>query len=586
MKCRYLLLLFIICSSSIVKAQQDVSFAANKLHEITQRYTSSSMNWPIVVKLAYHDVLNNTFTLSQADIQKLKNFTKTTLNFEEQQERIKLLVTQGATLFAKNESELAHKYVSDYLEAMQSGDLVKTMEIGSLIKLAIDNLEATLNKNRLVNVQAQLTKKEGLVDKRFGLLTEWSEAAVNDFFEESDGIKTHVKSYALLSFTDGSNVHLNPSTIAVIRKSRIDKLDESTDTEITLVDGGLLSKLSAIGREKSNYVLYAGASTTELKTQNFYAENSENSIVKLTNYDGAANVTANQATVIIRRNEGTIIDGDKKPLPAVKLLPPPVLLSSRKDSVIYKDHFVYSFNAVPKAAKYNILTSSSYSFDSNNNSIITSKLSTNLTDLPLGTTYIKVQSIDNLGLRGPFSDTFRVIRNIDTQAPPIFGEYFNGAILFTKSDQFILKGVTEPDAKVTVNDEQIAVSKTGSFSAKISIIEVDQTILVSAVDNSLNKETKEVRLVKLTPEILFNFALNGKKIGSVIESSNNLNTFTGKAYPEMEVIITNNDIIKTVRTDSQGKWGITMSVQEGKISITLKSIVFGESISTETYTAK
>src|SRR5690554_1837570 len=398
MKGSIVLLLLLISTTSIVKAQQDVSFTANRLQEITQSYISNSMNWPIVIKLASHDVQNNTFSLSQADVQKLKNLSATTLKYEEQRKRLKYLVSQGATIFAKSETAVANNRISDYLEAIQTGNLDSTIELGSQLKPSIDKLEATLNSNRLVNVQAQLTLKEGLVDKRLGLLSEWVEATEKSFFEESDGIKTYKDSFALLSFTDGSNIHINESTTAVIRKSRVDKLDESSDTEITLVEGGLLSKLSAVGKEKSNYILYAGASTTALKSQNFYAENSGNSIVKLTNYDGEANVTASQSTITIKRNEGTIIEKGKMPLPAIKLLEAPKMLSSRKDSIIYNDHFVYAFSTVPKADKYHVLISSSYNFDGNNRSIISSETSKNITDLPLGTTYIKVQSIDNLGL--------------------------------------------------------------------------------------------------------------------------------------------------------------------------------------------
>ncbi len=567
-------------------AQNEVSFSAELLQEMAQRYSGNSLNWPVLVKLADHDIPNNKFVLTQSDLAQLKSLSETSLIFEKQQSRVKTLISEGATIFAKKEMEYVNSKIADYFIAVNDGDLEKILSIGTELKPATDSLEASLNRNRLVNVQAQLSKKEGKVDKRRGLLSSWLAAIEGDLFQESDAIKTHLESFATLSFTDGSNILINPSTTAVIRKSRIDKLNESSDTEITLVEGGLLSKLSSVGREKSNYILNAGASTTELKSQNFYAENSGDQNVKLTNYDGNANVTANDITITINKNEGTIIQGNNAPLPPIKLLDAPELQTSKRDTIIYSDSFIYAFKPVPKASKYHVQSSQSYNFDENVLDLETNLNRVKIENLALGTTYIKVQSIDKLGLRGPYSETLRVIRNVDTKAPPIFGEQLKGSILFTKKDNFTLQGVTEPDAKVTIDGKPITVSKSGVFSTTIPLTSNDQSLVITSVDNSSNKSEKKVRLVKLTPEILFSITLNGAKITEEVYSSATPITITGKAYPEMEVIISNNDIIKTVKTDSQGRWGVTMSMQEGKLSITLKAVNFEEAFSTKSYIVK
>ncbi len=569
-----------------VYAQSDVSFSAELLQEMAQRYSGNSLNWPVLVKLADHDISNNKFVLTQSDIAQLKSLSETSLIFDNQQARIKTLISEGATIFAKKEMEAVNSIITSYFSSVNDGNLEKILSLGTELKPATDALETSLNKNRLVDVQAQLSKKDGIVDKRVGLLSSWLEAIEGDLLQESDAIKTHEESSATLSFTDGSNIYIDASTTAVIRKSRIDKLNESSDTEITLVEGGLLSKLSSVGREKSNYILNAGSSTTELKTQNFYAENNGGENVKLTNYDGNASVTANDITITINKNEGTIISGNNAPLPPIKLLAAPELQSEKRDTIIYSDNFIYAFKDVPKATKYHVQSSQSYNFDKNVIDLETKLNRVKIEKLPLGTTYLKVQSVDNLGLRGPFSETLRVIRNIDTKAPPIFGDQLKGSILFTKSDSFTLQGVTEPDAKVAIDGKVISVSKSGAFTSVIPLISNDQNLVITSVDNSLNKSEKRVRLVKLTPEFLFNISLNGAKISSEVSPSPTPITITGKAYPEMEVIISNNDIIKTVKTDPQGRWGVTMSMQEGKLSITLKAVNFGEAVSSKTYTVK
>ena len=84
-------------------------------------------------------------------------------------------------------------------------------------------------------------------------------------FKESDGLKTGTDSYATLSFADGTNLIVDPNTTAVIRKSRVDRLSETSNAEINLEEGGLLAKLSSLAASNSTYILNAGNSKTTLK---------------------------------------------------------------------------------------------------------------------------------------------------------------------------------------------------------------------------------------------------------------------------------------------------------------------------------
>ncbi len=54
----------------------------------------------------------------------------------------------------------------------------------------------------------------------------------------------------------------------------------------------------------------------------------------------------------------------------------------------------------------------------------------------------------------------------------------------------------------------------------------------------------------------------------------------------MEVELKNGETVKTVKTDSQGRWGVTMNVQQGKLSITFKANQTGIETLTKSYTVK
>ncbi|MCG8372327.1 MAG: FecR family protein, partial [Balneolales bacterium] len=474
--------------------------------------------------------------------------------------------------------------VENFDQAVKEGNIESAIAYGVSIEEQLDAVENTLEENRMVEVQAQLEKKTGMVDKRIGLLGGWNNANEGDLFKESDGVRTQEESYANLGFTDGTKIIVDPNTVAVIRKSRIDRLDESSDTEISLVEGGLLAKLSAAATERSNYILNAGSSQSELRTQNFYAEADTDETVKLTNYDGVANVSANDVTITIRKNEGTIVREGEPPSAPIQLLPAPELVWSRQDSVVYSDQIIYSYQLVENARYYIVQRSSSPSFDVDLEEVQLVNNSALLSYLTLGTTYVRVQAVDNLGLRGPYSEPTRIIRNVDNQAPPAFIDGLNGNILFTLNESIEIMGLTQPDARILIDNMPVAVQASGRFIKTIQNLKTDQAVSVIASDASGNNTNRTIRVVKLTEETLFNFALSGASGRDPIRVNNPTVTFSAEAYPGLEVIINNGGNTRRVVTDSQGRWGITMSMQEGELSVTFKDTQTGESYLSKSFT--
>jgi hypothetical protein len=438
----------------------------------------------------------------------------------------------------------------------------------------------------MVEVQAQLEQKKGNVDKRLGLLGSWQLANLGDLFKEADGLKTGDESFANLGFTDGTKIIVDPNTTAIIRKSRVDRLSETSDTEITLEEGGLLAKLSSVAAERSKYILNAGSSQSELQTTNFYAESDGDETVKLTNYDGIANVSASDVTITIRENEGTIVREGQAPTPPVQLLPGPELVWASNDTILYAEQVIFPFQFVDNADSYIVQRSTSPSFDADLEEIRVSNNTALLSYLPIGNTYIRVQSVDQLGLRGPYSEPIRIIRNIDNQPPPAFIDNLNGNILFTKTTSAIITGATQPDAKVLIDNRSVEVDASGRFTRTLENLTADQMVSVVATDNSGNNTVRGVRVVYLTEEILFNFALSGASGRNPIRIDRPTTTLSSRAYPGLEVIINNAGTTRRVQTDSQGRWGITMSMQQGELSITFKDIRTGETFLSKSFTVE
>ncbi len=576
----------LLIASSVYAQNNSVTFPSSELQQIALRYSGNTLNWPVIVNLADHDIPSNTFTLTSGDILQLQNLSDVSAQVFESENKVEELISSGATIFAKEQLNVVNTLHKEYIDAIHAGELELALEKGIAIPDAVLDLESTLNNNRLVQVQAQLAKKEGTVDKRLGLLGSWNNALVGDLFKESDGLRTLAESYASLAFTDGSSVLVDPNTVAVIRKSRIDKLDESADTEISLVQGGLLAKLSAAGKERSRYILNAGASTSELKTQNFYAESDGNETVKLTNYDGIADISANDVTITIRKNEGTIVREGQPPADPIQLLPAPGLAWATKDTIVYRDNIAFAFNSVSDAASYRVQYSTSPSFDTDISELSLSTTSANIPDLKLGRTYVRVQAVDNLGLRGPYTEPTRIIRNVDNQPPAVFIDDYGNNIIFTLENSYMLSGVTEPDARLEIDNRRIPVQLSGQFIYQVQNLQSDQTLIAKATDGSGNTNEQPIRIVKLTETDLFSFSLSGASGGNIIRVNRPTVTLSATAYPGLEVIINNEGNTRIIQTDSQGRWGITMNMQEGELSVTFRDVRSGVDYLTKSFTVQ
>lgn len=584
---KYSIILIIAClipSVSLYAQEAPVTFQAKDLQLMSQRITGSQQNWPLVVELAHHNSENNSFTLAPSDVLRLQNFSTLSTTVSKQQKRVQDLISSGATIFAPQKLKQVELLSTEYKKSVQNGELEEAVAYAEEFPEAVNNLEQTLLANRLVDIQAQITKKDGDVNKRKGLLGSWEDASKGDLLKQLDGLRTMIESYANLSFTDGSTVIIEPNTEAVIRKSRIDKLDESSDNEITLKNGSLLAKLSASAKSKSKYILNAGPSTSELNSQNFYAEAEGTQKAKLTNYDGIAIVNANDVTITIGKNEGTIVEEGKDPLPPIKLLPAPQLVWTSRDSIIYRNEILFAFTEVKNAADYRVQYSASANFDGEVQTIKTLQTSTVLKDLPLGTTYVRVQAVDNLGLKGPHSETIRINRNVDNKPPALFIDDTRNDLLFTLTNSVTITGVSEPNAHLEADEKHVVINGSGQFKINKTNLQNDQVIAFTSVDDSGNKTQKKLRVIHLTEDVLFDLHFQGAIGSNPIQFTQNELIISGKAYPGLQVEVSMAGHIKSVRTDIKGRWGIAVAPQNGSLNISFQNAYSGQNYLTKSYT--
>ena len=87
----------------------------------------------------------------------------------------------------------------------------------------------------------------------------------------------------------------------------------------------------------------------------------------------------------------------------------------------------------------------------------------------------------------------------------------NGNIIFTQTNSVTLSGVTQAFQTQRYLSIMKILKSTPveDFSYQLENLTADQMVSVIATDNSGNNTIRAVRVVHITDEILFNFALSG-----------------------------------------------------------------------------
>ncbi|MDE3056775.1 MAG: hypothetical protein KGJ59_02315 [Bacteroidota bacterium] len=588
---RFILILFFLSSLISLRAQSNstkaIIISAGNVQRESVRLFGDASAWPIIVSLAERDVAHNAFILKGAALKQAEEFAAFHKKVSEAKDELTALLKNGARVFAPNQLDSATATGKAYMAAINNGVLDKAVKQGKAYISDVEAIGKLIAEKRNEAIDAILNQKNGDVDKKKGLLGSWLIAYKGDLFAESDGLKTGEASFAQLSFTDGCDVVVDPVTTVIIRKSRVDKLDQSVKRDIALEKGSLLTKLTAAAKEKSDFMFEAGTSASLVKSGKFWASASVEKNVKLSNYDGTLDVTASKVKVTVESNEGTIVEKGKPPLPPVKLLPPPDLGWSGLDTVIYDAQLTVTWKPINRAKVYQLEVCPAKTFNANIVRYASTRTNFTLKSLPLATTFFRMEAIDRYGLRGMDSPTYRIVRTKDTQPPAINIDGWETERRYTALQTIVIKGHTEPDAKFLYDKKAVALSRDGSFSLTVHVTPPETRVQLSATDKSGNTLERMLSVVPMDVHRVRNIAWNCKEENGVLSPSTSELSASGTAYPHVRVTAVLGDQHISVQTDSQGRWAISLKRFAGeKLTITFEAIDDSVTVATDTFSVQ
>ena len=277
---------YLFCIQLAAAQKGVIRFDAASIYETTTKLTGDSTCWPIVVSLAQRDASTNSFKLNTDAQKRIRSFA--TLHRKVKQTKLNLNqdIKSGAKVFATEELDSATSFMKTYDSEMINGNITISQQYAQKFIESVSIIEKLISERRTEAIDAKLAQKTGIVDKRKGLLGGWQSAFIGDLFAAYDGIRTGELSLAQLFFTDGVDVTVDPSTTVVIRESHMDKLDQTVKRDIALVNGSVLTKLSAKAKETNKLAFRAGTSESLVKSGKFWARTVQDKRAKLSNYDG------------------------------------------------------------------------------------------------------------------------------------------------------------------------------------------------------------------------------------------------------------------------------------------------------------
>jgi len=550
-------ILFAMLCCVIFRVNAQVSeqvFRALDVEKKAQELLGDSAAFPILLAVANHNPMTNIFSLSPKAQAQVQYYRSVHRKVRESKTRLDHAINNGAKVFTTAQLDSLLTALHLYENAMAGGKLQQLPQLANTVHQKSLILEQEIEKERKEPVDALIAKKDGTVDKRKGFLGQWKTAFLGDYLVAYDGVRTYKQSTALISFTDGVDVFVDTSTTVIIRESHRDRLYQSMKKDIALVNGSVLARMEEKAKEKNDLYLQTNDAESSVKSGLFWANVENKNKSSLSNYDGTIAVTAQNQQVQLGRNEGTIVLKGKPPMVPIPLLPAPQLPWRKPDSVLYQSALEISWNAVREASRYEVEISAARTFDQNFQRFVSTAPRAHLKNIPQGVSYLRIVAFDKNGLRGLESQTYTLVRVLDTQPPAINFEQWDSDTIYTAQNTLTLHGITESNSRVWINSAELQVDEQGEFASPVNVQKPETRLRVTAIDASGNEATRLLRIIPMDSSKAFQLQWSCKMIGSTLLTIGKTVEVHGNAYPNVRVYVLYGSQTDVVTTDYRGAW--------------------------------
>jgi hypothetical protein len=432
----------------------------------------------------------------------------------------------GAQLFAPDLIADAIGYRDEALVQRGEGLWDETIEFANQSGVTAVEAQQVSEANRDQAAEARLSDRQGRVEGQRPRELVWGERDLNAILIEEERVRTLSRSTAQITFRDSSRLRLNANSQAVIQRMRVDPLSNREEARVSLVEGDFYALLGGTSDRQQFEVDIPDVDAT-IDSGNFWVSNREDG-ARFTNYDDApVRVDAQGETVMLGRNEGTVVRPGESPEASFDVLTPPELVGPSDDIVLYTQNVELTWEQVAGAEGYWLEIAGDPGFSRMVHSrwgLLDARFDEEAFEP--GQYYWRIAALDVSGLPGARSAIWRFDVRIDTEPPYLRIEYpRQGDILRDASIE--MTGQSEVDAIVLVNGTAVEVDEAGRYSHPVSLNLGENEIHVAATDPAGNESevwrifshlpdaAAEVRFDDHLPRLARNHFLTGNDVASL-----------------------------------------------------------------------
>jgi hypothetical protein len=361
--------------------------------------------------------------------------------------------------------------------------------------------------NQNVPAQAMINYRKGTVQRREPEGRIWNKASVNTILLEGERVRTLSESYAGILFRDESRLRLEENSLALIQRMRSNRLANTEDSSICLLEGDL-SVFLAGGRRGDNFRLKIPDIETNIRSSRFWVSRDDKA-TRFSNYDGQLEISTGEDKLVIGKNQGSVVTRGQKKLELQKLLPKTHLISPPASADVHDGRLVLEWEPAEGAHSYWLEISNDKAF----NRVVLSKKTLTSTryvreNVPQEVYYWRVAAVDKYGLPGAKSE-IRMVNVVKDTIPPyllITGPTKDAVV---RDSIITLTGEAELGATVVAKGDKLELDPKGIFRSWISLSLGLNALSVEARDKAGNVTRQELKVTYLPDTVLGVFSFDG-----------------------------------------------------------------------------
>lgn len=494
----------------------------------------------------------------------------------------------GAKIFAPEITASAIDFRDAALEQRKSGEYSSSIKLAkSASKEAKKAIEISI-ANQDVPAEAVVQNLNGQVHSKKQYENLWNDVSRFDILQEGERVRTLSQSYAEIIFRDDSRLHLDENAQALIRKMRMNLLENTGEAKVSLIKGDVLALLSG-GKKDEQFQLDIPGVKTKINSQHFWVGRDKQG-TRFANYDGELEISASGSKVILTKNQGTIIKKNQKPLVPQDLFPSPRLLNPKNNEEHFNVNTPFTWERVKGAELYLL----EFARDTSFAKVIKSEEIRNTTgmfpkQLGSGTFYWRVRAVSSNRLPGQPSE-IRLVRVMDDDNPPfIVVQSPNEGEVLSKNIVEIM-GIVEEGALLTIQDQPVEIAAGGNFQFRQTLLEGKNLIIVKATDPAGNV-TEVKRSVSFFPtseiDLVFDPSLYQVKPNHFIVGQKAF-ALAGNTEPHSSVTVRpdNESLPAKATSDSEGRFLINIQIKELRQKFSIKVVSRSGKVRQEHFTVE